>query len=118
MNSVHTPGPWLHAAGSHPQNAATHVVKEHEPWVEIAVLYCSPSGPDAPGADEVWGDDPERDANARLIAAAPDLLEVAEKLVEAIEWDRHEARTVGEIEAAWKAVEAAARTAIAKAVQS
>ena len=54
-------------------------------------------------------------ADAVLYSAVPALLEVAEKLVEAIEWDRHEARPVGEIEAAWKAVEAAARAAIARA---
>lgn len=68
MNARHTPGPW-------------HVCDEHEAshrWVIAqpdgsSVADCCPAGP--------WVPDEEADANASLIAAAPDLLDLANDIV-------------------------------------
>lgn len=66
--SGHTPGPWYHG-GKHPDCEARYV-KSNAPGyaVEIAILFHS--------------DGAEQEANCRLIAAAPELLE-AIKLAEA-----------------------------------
>ncbi len=67
---THTPGPWVHDDGD---GYSAHTI-----WAG-----CSPSGHGAPGRmiADIAGDDQFTEPNARLIAAAPDLLEVAEALV-------------------------------------
>lgn len=70
--SNHTPGPWRISESVHPQNACINIVAGE--WGDdIASLY----GPDRGVTQDesgVWGDHPIREANARLIAAAPELL--------------------------------------------
>lgn len=79
--SAHTPGPWTWAA-DHPQNACAHI-KAPTPWgtlSDIVTVWAAPSE-----LDILIGDPhPERDANARLIAAAPELLEALEKASETV----------------------------------
>lgn len=71
-----TPGPWKWSA-DHPTNACANVSNE-ERYVSIATLYGgdSDSFQDAEG---MWSSQPIRDANARLISAAPDLYEALER---------------------------------------
>ena len=82
-----TPGEWR-ASSNHPQNACDEVEAIRD-FINhgVATLYNGES--DTAGQDEngVWGDHPERRANARLIALAPTLARrviAAEKLVEAL----------------------------------
>jgi len=69
----HTPGPWV-VGEPHPTNACAYVrAAGANKGDEIATLYhCSEGG--GIGRDGIWPEQPNRDANARLIAAAPDLL--------------------------------------------
>lgn len=62
QTDTHTPGPWAIEEG----DRETHIVGG-----EAILAYC----PDWPCAPQ------EQEANARLIAAAPDLLEALEKIV-------------------------------------
>lgn len=67
----HTPGPWTCEVRRYPNGKL----------VAIPYLY-APNAPDGQRhLGEVWGDAPE--ANARLIAAAPDLLTSLRRLYEA-----------------------------------
>ena len=68
--SKHTPGPWLiEAQNCHSGDIAT-VHNTDEKWVTIY----------APHWMETGMDEKEQSANARLIAAAPDLLEALKKI--------------------------------------
>jgi len=64
METKHTPGPWIY--GTHQDSA---MVQTAEPCKTVATIYAK-----APS---------EREANARLIAAAPDLLEALERIASA-----------------------------------
>jgi hypothetical protein len=80
----HTPGPW------ELRGLSDHVRVEHKTGVvsRINVARCGSSkpGPSEPRShDEVW-------ANARLIAAAPELLEALKKFVDLVIAD-HDAQT-------------------------
>ena len=75
-NAKHTAGPWTWAE-DHPQNACVSIYGSAD-WglTSIASLYNAPEDMGATqDANGVWGDHPARRANARLIAAAPELLE-------------------------------------------
>ena len=77
MSGKHTPGPWV-VGEPHPTNACAYV--RDDKGHEVATLYfCSVGGPI--GDDGIWPEHPNRDANARLIAAAPDMLEALRSLV-------------------------------------
>jgi len=69
MGTKHTPGPWIVCDSPD----GLHVTMEH--GVRIAELYGVPSGrfPETP------------EANARLISAAPDLLEALEAWMEVVD---------------------------------
>ncbi len=73
-NTKHTPGPWRHAGHDYAQG--THITVYCEQGTNVASVTKSPwtgnKGPSAAKYLEV------AEANARLIAAAPELLRVAE----------------------------------------
>ena len=75
-----TPGPW-HVGTPHPQNACAYVIGAN--GEEIAVLYGA--GQAEQNADGMWGPQPRREATADLIAAAPELYEALEGLLEDFE---------------------------------
>lgn len=99
-SAKHTPGPWIIFAD---QGSAVAVLPAMRPG-EV----CSFEGSGLPN----------KEANARLIAAAPDLYEAARALVEAEDALLAELRAAGEMpdltEKPWSLVDAL-RTAIAKA---
>jgi hypothetical protein len=67
--SKHTPGPWVMSVGDDPD--------DHPNWFPVIVSESY----EVVGTEGFYGGDREMDiANARLAAAAPDLLEVAEEL--------------------------------------
>ncbi len=73
--SKHTPGPWLiEAQNCHTGDIAT-VYQTSEGWVTIY----------APHWAETGMEPPEQSANARLIAAAPDLLKALKECRNAIQ---------------------------------
>jgi hypothetical protein len=86
MESKHTPGPWV-VIEDHPQNACAEVVAERDFFnCGICTLYSGES--DDAKCDPVtgiWGDHPERRANAHLISAAPDMLEALRRCVDNLE---------------------------------
>lgn len=104
-----TPGPW-HLEDDHPKRAAVFV-NDGDDW-QVAVLYSGRGDADIQDSNGVWQNDPVRIANARLIAAAPELYEALEGIANHYDMD-------GYGEKAWKdlALEMAelARTAMAKA---
>lgn len=80
MNGKHTPGPWViddegHIRAPYPN---------HAPGISVARMTCF-------GAHDVHM---AKDANARLISAAPDMLEALRYIVEwkATGWDPEKAR--------------------------
>jgi hypothetical protein len=98
-----TPGPWVVDTTIHGESII-HVRRDCDDWVSsVAVLWAQPVG----GCDV-------NVANARLIAAAPELLEALQELLESAESVCDGDST--EIPPNWAAN--IARAAIAKAVQS
>lgn len=69
-SAAHTPGPWV-TAEDHPSRACVHI--KTDDGQELAVLYHAP-GDSYNTFGGAYCNTPNRDANARLIAAAPDLL--------------------------------------------
>jgi hypothetical protein len=104
MSNAHTPGPW--AVGErHPTNACAYV--RDDKGHEVATLYfCSVGG--AIGDDGIWPEQPNRDANARLIAAAPTMLAALRGLLE-------DAKSYGMADSAFSGSLIEAAAAIAKA---
>lgn len=105
MGIKHTPGPWF-ITGS-----MTKYVEARIPGRMIQeVAACGPTA-----ADDGYGE--QQMANARLIAAAPDLLEALIEVTASLAWNAHgECRAIhdGPIMPSAQAVEFA-RAAIAKA---
>lgn len=91
MNITHTPGPWAY----YPDAVAVCVVRNHT----VKVL-----------ADFGKCDLPETEANARLIAAAPELLEAISTMLGAAEAD-----CLDDKSNVWRSAMIGARAAIAKA---
>jgi hypothetical protein len=73
-----TPGPWA-VADDHPNRACVRITCAASAD-ELASLYWAPSDPSEP-VNGVYSGDLERMANARLIAAAPALLEALQPFV-------------------------------------
>lgn len=84
MGAQHTPGPWTR--GSHDEILVDFPSDGHHFTLVAAGRDCPVAL--VPGTDRGWRDDPETEANADLIAAAPDLqdalLDVAASLAAAI----------------------------------
>jgi hypothetical protein len=98
--SKHTPGPWKTVARNYP----IADTGDYDGCWEV--LTGDPKKPIV----QIWGDSDEDEANARLIAAAPDLLEALKNIVNL--WDHHaSAHGDGTI----FPLHVAARAAIAKA---
>lgn len=73
MQTQHTPGPWAAQIG------ARHIDVEADDWIITET-------------DTHKSDSPPRAqciANARLIAAAPELLEALKKVAQSLEWHAH-----------------------------
>ena len=103
--SNHTPGPWLLRTA--PTSAGLcHIISAAD-W-RGAFIYGDGL---RIGVDDSLPKAQELAANARLIAAAPDLLGALKACQQAI----REMRTYGAPTAFWDGIEAAARAAIAKA---
>lgn len=69
----HTPGPWQ-VTDRHPARACLDIRTETDS--AIASLYVAPGDQADSDADGVYRNDPGRCANARLIAAAPDMFQM------------------------------------------
>ena len=114
-NATHTPGLHIHAKRDQIDRDAMHIV--HDAEIACRKAKCPTEGPwtlepETTGAinavfkgrrikqghmslAEVFTDIPEGEANARLIAAAPDLLAALERLAGSLEranWDCSEAK--------------------------
>lgn len=100
--SKFTPGPWM-ASGTKALGVAEVTAPEQDhPRFYICSIPYSPTPPP----------NPDREANARLIAAAPDLLEVCRRLlVEPDETFANPDKVLAELVPIWKA----AKAAVAKA---
>jgi len=91
MTTQHTPGPWriaeMHGLGLYMNDVAVSVVQadeaaeEDRPIQHIAFVSCHADYKRGTGHKAQCA---ERDANARLIAAAPDLLEALKAVMEAL----------------------------------
>jgi hypothetical protein len=91
MTTQHTPGPWrtadMHKHGLYMNDGAASVVQadeaaeEDEPIQHIAFVSCHADYKRGTGHKAQCE---ARDANARLIAAAPDLLEALKAVMEAL----------------------------------
>ena len=107
MSTQHTPGPWEVKKGAAMLNSVCTVYGTEDGWVDIAAPI--------PMADDYRA---ESSANARLIAAAPDLLEALKSAVDTLtdprigQWSYMEG---SEIYSDFKDAADAARAAIAKA---
>lgn len=94
----HTPGPWI-------------VIDHYEP---NRILVNAGVYPDATAIAEIISAGSTKRANARLIAAAPDLLDVVQLIIK--EWEKPtEGVQVGELIARLSQYSVEARAAIAKA---
>ncbi len=104
-NYPHTPGPWICHSGAVWKDGPNVYPKGQEMGVPIARMDREPGN----GTQPV-----ERDSNARLIAAAPELLEALEIMVIASEYDL---RQLGHCGPTKTAASNKARAAITKAKQ-
>ena len=106
MTTKHTPGPWR-VEDRHPQRACLEISSKYPG--DVALVYHYRAGPD--------GEDPQADADARLIAAAPELLRALEAIVARVtgEFDSTALEEFGPL-STWAAddIIALARAAIAK----
>jgi hypothetical protein len=73
MNTKHTPGPWTVTANT--TGPGHHVSAFESRWAQMVTVHASPSRTI------------EAEANARLIAAAPELLEALLAMVESYEYE-------------------------------
>lgn len=71
----HTPGPWTFRPWKVEQGHAVEFVIDSANWKQMAMVWVQ----EEPGADEVLG---SGEANARLMAMAPELLRALLKLME------------------------------------
>lgn len=70
MNTKHTPGPWsLHKRGPAERYEVQHGIPGN--WSPICVTFCGS----------------QQEANARLIAAAPELLDICESILAEVDYE-------------------------------
>lgn len=93
MDTKHTPGPWRINA----------VMREYGNKLEIAHEEISVTSVTVAGKGNKTSITPEQEANARLIAAAPDLLAALEAMVSAKGFDQEAAALIKASEALAKA---------------
>lgn len=106
MTTKHTPGPWVQHPGA-PKNAA--VIARELPNHRRTVVGVIPSHLEFGNAAVTdWA---EQEANARLIAAAPEMLAALERVLQAMTRVELSDSSLQE----WRAAKAAVRAAIAKA---
>jgi hypothetical protein len=122
-NTQHTPGPWKVAACCHVRS--NHIGE----WIHESIIAAENDDHPSPCVATVTcreyrnnyalahSPDPEQLANARLIAAAPELLAALQEAERVIRWAAQEAdgRIKREIVGGWKHHANLAREAIAKA---
>lgn len=70
----HTPGPWRFRPWKVEEGHAVEFVIDSEDWKQMAMVWAQ----EEPGADRVLG---SGEANARLMAMAPELLQALERIV-------------------------------------
>ena len=75
-----TPGPWV-VGRPHPTNACLYIQPEGG-YGDIATLYGADGDHQEKSRDGNWCDQPIRAANAHLIAAAPDLYDALQAMVD------------------------------------
>lgn len=78
MSAEYTPGPW-NVTDNHPLRACIKI--RDLSGYELAALYRAPGNEMPRDANGIWRNDPERIANARIMAAAPELLEALDEII-------------------------------------
>jgi hypothetical protein len=106
MNTKHTPGPWRISNGNFANLIEGYSGRHHGEWDDgfravASAQHCEPTG-------NYVNERENAEANARLIAAAPELLEACSLLLEAL-------RSSNVSNGLIRSAEDAARAAIAKA---
>jgi hypothetical protein len=106
----HTPGPWHGNGTNNSPTPDTYAV-----WADNGRFVCSFRYPFRPG-DPEDAPDAEREANARLIAAAPELLAALQALIPVLDklWE-YDGDVMGMLHNRAADADDAARAAIAKA---
>lgn len=121
----HTPGPWLYRPKEYDDWGIVRVAGiDEDGWQRIICQASYFADPDELCAHRANGTDPA-EANARLIAAAPELLEIAQEANNALnamaaqvdaEWRNHD-KAQDRHDAIVRAFRAKVRAAISKATQ-
>jgi hypothetical protein len=95
MENKHTPGPWFQSHREIPNDIdgmyATQVYTEDGKTIATLAWYEMPQRKEVVDGKPVLVTGTYREANAKLIAAAPELLEALQSSLNALEWYKKEA---------------------------